>query len=469
MFLKKNIFTVLIFLLCSQRTFSQAEKQVIYTPEAFIQQIAQYHPIAKQADILVDKARAELLSAKGGFDPNMNVDASRKTFDGKNYYFYTNPELRIPTPIGIDIKTGLENNGGDFLNTDITRGRSSYLGLEIPLAKGLLMDKRRAVLQQAKIFQSQSEQERLAVLNDLLFDAYTDYWKWAGAYQLYGIYTKFLVIATDRLRLVRIAYTNGDRAMIDTVEAFTQVQNYQLQQSEALLKLNNSKFDLSNYLWLTDENPYQLPTQFVPDTIQFARTVVSKPLDEIIEQSAMENPLIKSYEFKLNSLEVERKLKFQNLLPTVNLRANLLNRDYYALNGFNTAFLQNNYRWGFEFKIPVFLRESRGDYLKTKLNIKETDLELANKRWQIENKILSYYNENSLLQQQLQTTQSIYYNYYSLLRNEELKFNQGESSLFLINTRETKVLEVLQKQIDLRIMYFKSKFATEWAAGILRF
>lgn len=468
MFSQKNIFTVLIFLLCSQRTFSQPEKQVIFTPEAFIQQIQLYHPIAKQADILVDKAKAGLLSAKGGFDPTVNVDASRKTFDGKNYYYYTNPELKIPTPIGIDIKTGLENNGGDFLTSEVTKGKTSYLGIEIPLAKGLLMDQRRAVLQQAKIFRSQSEQERLAALNDLLFDAYTDYWEWAGAYQLYGIYSKYVDIANDRLRLVRIAYNNGDRAMIDTIEAFTQVQNYQLQQSDALLKLNNAKFELSNYLWLPDDNPYQLPRQYVPDTIQFAMTVVPQQLDVLIEQSARQNPVIKSYEFKLNSLEVERKLKFQSLLPTVNIRANLLNKDYYALNGIDVALLRNNYRWGIEFKIPLFLRESRGDYLKTQLKIKETDLELASKRWQIKNKILGYYNENNLLQQQLQTTQIIYNNYYSLLRNEELKFNQGESSLFLVNSRETKVLELLQKQIDLRIKYFKSKYATEWAAGLLQ-
>ena len=95
-------------------------------------------------------------------------------------------------------------------------------------------------------------------------------------------------------------------------------------------------------------------------------------------------------------------------------------------------------------------------------------MQLINKRWQIENKIRTYYNENILLMQQLQTAQSIYNNYSSLLRNEELKFNQGESSLFLINSRETKVLELLQKQVELRIKYFKSRYAIQWSAGLLR-
>ena len=468
MFNQKNILVLAILLSWSRLGFSQADKEILFTSEAFIEQIRLYHPIAKQANIQVKIAAAELLSARGGFDPFMNVDANRKTFDGKNYYNYSNPELKIPTAIGVDVKTGIENNGGNFLNPEITSGRTSYLGLDIPLAKGLMMDKRRAVLQQAKIFRSQSEQERLVVLNDLLFNAYTDYWQWAGAFQLYSVYSKFVDVANNRLRLVRIAYDNGDRAAIDTIEAFTQVQNYQLQQSEALLQLNNTKIELSNYLWLPNDNPYQLPLQYAPDTIQFAMNIAPQELEELVEQSAQQNPLIKTYQFKLNSLEVERKLKFQSLLPTVNLNANLLNRDYFVLKGYDAMLLQNNYKWGIQFKLPLFLREGRGEYRKTQLKIKETDLEFARKRWQIENKIRSYYNENILLQQQLQTTQSIYNNYYSLLRNEELKFNQGESSLFLINTRETKVLELLQKQVELRFKYLKSRYAIEWAAGLLR-
>ena len=69
----------------------------LYTPEAFIQQVKQFHPVAKQAAIQVEKAKADLQTARGGFDPSFNFDASNKTFDGKNYYYYNNPELKIPT------------------------------------------------------------------------------------------------------------------------------------------------------------------------------------------------------------------------------------------------------------------------------------------------------------------------------------------------------------------------------------
>lgn len=459
-------FMLMVSVLFVGKIFSQTTKQEIYALDSFIAQIKKYHPIAKQADIQVDKAAAELLSARGSFDPTIALDASRKTFDGKNYYFYTNPELGIPLPVG-NIKTGIENNGGDFLTSETTKGRTSYLGLEIPLAKGLLLDKRRAVLQQAKLYRSQSEQERLTILNNLLFDAYTIYWQWAGSFQQYKLFSQFTEIASNRLRLVRIAYKNGDRAMMDTVEAFTQLQNYQLMQTDAMLRWNNAKLELSNFLWLNNDSSYFLPDNYVPETLQFSANNAQQ-LEDVLAKSAEQNPLLRAYDFKLNSLEVERKLKFQSLLPYISLKANLLNKDYYALKNVSTDFIQNNYKWGIDFKIPIFLREARGDYKKAQLKIKETSLEFINKKQQTTTKIRSYYNDFTALSQQLVITQTMYGNYQALLKNEELKFTQGESSLFLVNSRETKVIELLQKQIELNIKYYKAKYAVEWAAGLLK-
>ncbi len=461
----KALLVVAVYLVSTYAAFSQTSKQDFYTLDSFIAQIKQYHPVAKQADILVDKAAAELLSAKGSFDPTFALDASRKTFDGKNYYYYTNPELGIPLPIG-NIKTGIENNGGDYLTTEVTKGKTSYLGVEIPLAKGLMLDKRRAVLQQAKLYRSQSEQERLTMLNNLLFDAYTTYWQWAGSFQQYQLFSQFTEIATNRLRLVRIAYNNGDRAMMDTVEAFTQLQNYQLMQTDALLKLNNTKLELSNFLWLSNDSSYYLADSKVPENLHFNATN-AQLIEDVLAKSAAQNPLLKAYNFKLSSLEVERKLKFQSFLPYVSLKANILNKDYYALKNVSTNFIQNNYKWGIDFKIPIFLREARGDYKKAQLKIKETNLEFINKKQQINTKISTYYNEFSALAKQLVIVQTMYSNYQALLKNEELKFTQGESSLFLVNSRETKVIELMQKQIELNIKYYKAKYAVEWAAGLL--
>ncbi len=459
-------FLLIIFFTTIAYSDAQDKSTQVFTVDEFIKQVKQYHPVSKQADIAVEKADAALLSAKGNFDPAIAFDASRKTYDGKNYYFYTNPELNIPLPVG-NIKTGIENNGGDYITSEITKGKTSYIGLEIPLANGLLLDKRRATLQQAKLFRSKSEQERLLILNTLFLESYLAYWSWAASYQQYTAYTKFTEIANNRLRLIRIAVTQGDRAVVDTVEAYTQLQTYQLMQAEALLKLTNAKLELSNYLWFENYSSYQLPDTYLPDSLNFNNAATYQNAEELIAESTFQNPALKVYDFKLSSLEVERKLKRQELLPYFSLKANLLNKNYYALKNLSTNFIQNNYRWGVDFKIPLFLREARGEYKKAQLKIKETNLELIYKRRQTENKIRSYYNELIALAGQLQTAQSMFNNYQSLLRSEELKFGQGESSLFLVNSREIKVIELLQKRIELASKWYKAIYLLEWAAGKL--
>ncbi|HAK11122.1 MAG TPA: hypothetical protein DIW54_14525 [Chitinophagaceae bacterium] len=436
--------------------------------DAFIAQVKQNHPVAKQASLQVAIAEAALLTARGNFDPTLQGDFERKTFDKKNYFNYWNPELKVPTWIGADIKYGLESNSGTFLNSESTAGNTSYFGIEMPVARGLLMDKRRAAVLQAKQYRNMSEQERLKMLNDLLFDAYVSYYTWAGSYQLFNTYNRFLQIANERLRFVRIAFQNGDRSPMDTLEAWTQVQTFRARQAEAFMRLNTSRLDISAFLWLDQDSAVLLSDRFYPDTTKFNQYANAEPMESLITQAMIGNPSLRAYDFKLNSLEIERKLKFQSFLPYVDLKYNLLNKDYYAFKNFGGNLLENNYKYGLDFKIPLFLREGRGDYRKAKLKIQETKLELNNKRWETELKVRNYYNETFQLQNQLDQYQQNYVAFNTLLRNEELRFTNGESSLFMINSRENKVMETQEKLVELRIKYFKSYYAIQWAAGILR-
>ncbi len=440
----------------------------VFTIDQFIEMVRANHPIMKQAGLRIQQADADLLSAKGGFDPLVGMDAKRKTFDGTNYYYYTNPELKIPTWIGADIKAGIENNGGQYITSEASAGQSSYLGIEMPLAKGLLMDKRRATLQQAKIYREQSEQERLNMLNNLLFDAYQAYWQWTGRFQLFNIYSRFVEIAKDRYRLVKIAFREGDRSSVDTVEALTQVQQFQLMQSDALLQLTNAQLDLSNYLWSENDSLFMLPASFKPDTVQFVRYKDLPPAEDLLQRANRFNPQLRIYDFKLNALDVDRRLKRQQILPSIDLKANLLNQGHNVFKGWNAGLFENNYILGLGIKMPLFLREGRGDYKKSLLKIRETRYEQQYKRVEVENKVRSYLNETTQLQQQLGLMQSALNNYQVLLNAEYFRFQNGESSLFLINTRENKLIETAEKLISLRVKYLKSRYGIDWSAGLLQ-
>jgi hypothetical protein len=59
-------------------------------------------------------------------------------------------------------------------------------------------------------------------------------------------------------------------------------------------------------------------------------------------------------------------------------------------------------------------------------------------------------------------------NFEKLLKAEETLLLNGESSLFLINLRENKVLETQKKLIELKTNYYKTIYTLQWATGVLR-
>ncbi|MFZ4058207.1 MAG: TolC family protein [Ferruginibacter sp.] len=448
---------------------SNLDSNVIFTADEFIQVVKSFHPIVKQAALNVQMAKAAKLSARGAFDPSIYINSDQKTFDGKNYYTYTNPELKIPTWYGIEVKAGLENNGGLFLNDEVSAGKTSYLGVSVPVAKNLTMDRRRAVLKQASLFVQQSDAERLNTINDILYDAYVAYYEWANRFQQYEIISTAVAVNQARFNLVKIGYRQGDRPAIDTVEALAQLQNFQFLQSEALVKFANAGVDLSNFLWLENDQPFTLPNTTIPEVFANASLNNVVPLlDELLLNAKLSHPKLAMTNFKIKSLTVEKQLKFQSLLPMVNLKANLLNKGYNVFKGANAAFFQQNNKFGIDIGMPLRLSEGRGEYRRAKLKIKDAGYDLSLQQVQIANKVRYYYNEMTALRNQVNIMEAALKNYQTLLRGETTRFNSGESTLFVLNSRENKVLETQQKLVELQNKYSKSLVAMQWAAGQLR-
>jgi outer membrane protein TolC len=443
----------------------------ILSQEAFLEIVRTYHPVARQGNLLVDRAKAELTAARAGFDPLLYSSAERKTFDGKNYYDWIHTELKIPTWYGIELKAGFEENLGDLLNSEVTPGQSSYLGVSVPIAKNLVMDKRRAVLQQARVFREQSKAERLLLINDLLFDASYAYWSWVREYMVYRVLSEAVTVNETRLRLVTIGYQQGDRPAIDTTEALAQLQSFELARNDAWLRFRNAGLDLSNFLWRANDTPFYMPPTVIPDTAWTAKNLSELPvpvLDQLVQVAMETHPKLQSYDFKLQLLDIDRRLKFQDMLPLLNVKYNILNSGYNVFKDASWGYYENNYKFGFDFGLPLRLSQGRGQYRAARIKIEETTLDLAQTRLGIENKVKNYFNEVVVLQKQVRIAEDNYENYFKLFRGEETRFRIGESSLFLLNQRENKLLESRQKLVELKTKLFISYTGLQWATGQMR-
>lgn len=465
--MNKIIFLLLI--LCTQALVAQDSVHTLSARQV-MEIVKRYHPVALQAGILVEQAKADIVSARGQFDPVFENEAAQKTFEGTAYYSYNRPEISIPTWFGIEVKAGLEYLSGNRTDPVDTKGESSYLGISIPLAKNLLMDKRRAALQSAKIFRQASVAERRNMLNQLMLDALKSYWSWVKEYQLYQVMNEAVAINESRFRWVRSAYQLGDRAAIDTTEVLAQWQQFELLRSQAWLNFQNAGLELSVYLWTAGAQPYELPSNIIPQEPLRDISVMNQPvpvLNELLNAAVSNHPELRLYQYKLQALNIERKLKFQELLPVVNFRYNQLGRGYDVWKTATSPYFENNYRYGLSISIPLRLSQGRGEYKKARLKINYAELELEQKKRQVENKVRSYFNELLALKEQVKWQEQSWRNYLQLQRAEELRFRSGESSLFLVNARETKALEALQKLLELKAKYFVSENTVRWAAGNL--
>ena len=453
-----KLITLLLLLPCMLRVVAQEK---ILSADELISIIIKHHPVAQQAAIDVRIARADILSGRGAFDPQFISETYRKEFGGLTYYDQRAFEVQVPTWYGIDLFAGKENITGSRVDLEKTLGSITFMGFSIQPLQNLFMDKRRAVLLQAQNMHQLSEVQRRIVVNDLLQDALYSYWDWWEKYHVQKIMRAALSNAEKRLALVRAVFQLGDRPAIDTLEAYTQVQSFQIKLSEAYQNLLKANFQLSTFLWIGKSPQTELPFDVIPQDYKQVKPFI---LEELLHVTNS-HPQVIQYDYKLKELQIDKKLAFQSLLPDVKLKYNQTGYD--LAKTINGAWFNNNYRFGMSVSMPLRLSEGRGEYQKAKLKIESTGLEQANKSVQLHALVKQYYTEWKQTETQLSLQTELMANTRLLQKGEEIRFNNGESSLFLINSRELKTIEAEQKIIELRAKAQKAAVGVKWSAGLL--
>jgi outer membrane protein TolC len=460
----KKLFLYIVFALLTKVISAQS----VFTPEQFIWFVKQYHPVVKQADLLKTQGENTIQRARGNFDPYLFTYFDNKQFDDKEYFRILNTGLKVPTWYGIELKTGFDQNRGIFVNPEnnLPLGGLWYGGISVPIGQGLFIDNRRAQLKQAKIYAESTEAERKAILNDLYFEAIKQYWKWVEVYNQLKIYEESVELAQTRFEGVKQSFIFGDNPAIDTLEAYIQVQTRQMGKNQYELLYKNAKLELSNYLWFENNTPLEITDSLVPinyTSIPNVTTIPQDSITKILTQIEATHPLIQLYDYKLQSLEIERKLKTEMLKPKLNVNYNLLNEPIGS--NYLSQLSPQNYKWGIEFSFPILLRQQRGELKLTGVKILDTEFNQQQKILEVKNEIQQYFNEQENLSKQITLFNSAVNNYQQLLEGEKQKFSLGESSLFLVNSREIGFIDAQVKLIELISKYEISKVGVIWASG----
>jgi hypothetical protein len=254
---------------------------------------------------------------------------------------------------------------------------------------------------------------------------------------------------------------------MDTLEAYVQNQNRLLQFTESKLEVIKSRIALVAFLESRDENRVAILNETVSPSINFKNELAPFRSGTLLYTKLEEHPELALYANKGESLRIEEKWKTEKLKPKLNVEYHFLNKDFSE--GLPSYFSTNNYKWGAEFSMPLFLREARGDLKVQRIKIEENNLNTEWKRNQLEQKTLALEvaYTNTLSQQELADSNAKLYE--RLLQAENTKLFNGESSLFLVNQRENSYFENAIKAIELdrKVQQVKIDQSALWVLNYL--
>ncbi len=421
----------------------------------FLGYVKKFHPLVKSANLDISAAEANLMMARGAFDPKIEVDFDEKKFKDTEYYSILNSSFKIPTWYGVEIKAGFDTADGRYLNpqNNLPEDGLASVGISVSLAQGLLINQRMADLRKAKILIRLTEAETILAAVDVIYDASVAYFNWVQYFNEVRLYENYLANSQVRYNGIVSLIEQGDKPAIDSIEAAISIRNRKLNLEEAKLKLLKSKLQVSNFLWLDNSIPIELQEAITPEVNVIESVEASLEIVDLTQETPSfdGHAKITVLQKEIELLEIDRKLKSNMLLPKIDLGYSLISENQ---NFDSDRF--DDYKIGLNFSFPLFLRKERGSLQITKFKLEQAGFKLDLERTQLKNKIDAQRQEISSLQRQKDIITDLVSDYNSMLNSEERLFSFGESSLFLINTRENNVVSAQLSKINLEARFLES-------------
>ena len=419
---------------------------------SFLQEVKATHPLALRAATVAEVGERQFQAARGNYDPVLKSEVDGKFFQGKQYYTVSKSEVKQQLFTSQYVIAGYEYGRGLLLDPQATTPQFGlpYVGVEMSLLQGLVIDKRRADVLKAGYYRNYYQLEGTSQLNDLLFDGSLAYYNLLYSKKQFSLNSFFVDLAAQRLVALTELTDVGERPAIDTTEAAILLQGRDLDRQMSRADFNKAINDLRFFLQGSGR-PVDVELQPV-DSIEVCFENALGYFEAIVNQDLKQNPLLQQYAAKRGILETETRLKREQIKPKLDVSYNFLNGSVAADQlYFGTA----NYKYGASFSFPLLARNARQEHRIAKLNMMSNEFDFQTKESQLNFKRRALFENGRLLIAQVTTARRAVAYSKLLVEAERLKFMNGESSLFLLNTRENKWLESELKLADYEYKFLR--------------
>lgn len=460
-----RFFLLHISILITSFGFGQASLLPAYND--FVTVVLQNNPLAKRANNEKIYGSLQLKAARGNYDPTIEGSYNQKQFNGSNYFTTLSSEIKQPLFTNQYLKFGYDYGIGPNVNPEFYTPSQGlpYLGFELGVLQGLIIDKRRADVLKSRAYLNYYSAEQQIQINNLLFESSQRYFEWLFSAKQIALNNYFMDAAKKRLVGIEALANIGERATVDTIEAAIFYQTRLLDLQNALMENQKSTNELAAFIWQNNSPSTIINNYQAVDSLEAYYEKAKLVLSENLNLLNVQNPILTKYTAYQKVLDTEVRLKKEMIKPLLNVKYNFLSSGANP----NPVFSNNNYKWGLNMSFPLLLRNPTNEYKMSKTISQNNSLEFQTKSNDLNFKVNALKQTISILSQQLLNAErSVSYSKL-LLEAEKLKFDNGESSLFMLNTRENKLLDTELKLAEYKLKFIKTVLNIIYLNGNLNY
>ncbi len=410
-------------------------------------------------------ADADLLSARGSFDPSIKGEGLSYATGGYSGNYggaYVEQPLQF---YGSKVVGGYRIGDGTFPIYDNyyetnSQGEAQF-GVEVPLLRDGPIDRRRANIGRSEAGQTIADSMVELRRIELARAAAMTYWDWTAARNKVKVYRRLLDVAKERDRQIAERVRKGDLPEFDRTDNQRAVLQRQAQFLSAERAVRSSEFNLGLFFRDADGRPINVSTMRSLDRIPVPMFDSFSALEASYEAALKARPEFKAIDGQRKQNELELTLARNQILPRLDLRV-------YSAKDFGTGEEKREeaeLKGGLRVEIPLRTRtqEGRIDFYEAKqrkLEFTETFL-----KERIRADVQDALNGVDIARKRVDVTVQEVVASRDLAKGELTRFNLGDSNLIFVNLREQNAADAEIREIEALQDYQKACVAFEAAVA----
>lgn len=390
------------------------------------------------AEAKVREAQAKRMAAFAAFEPRLDLASEGKDYGNDLQYRLDRAEARVGLPGGIDLVGGAAQATGAFINPERKTPVEGLvnLGISAPLGGALIFSDRQYAWNAASRDLEVEQAKRDRVERKLRLEAVKVYTFWQAQVEVQSAVDEAVAVAEERLRLVREAFRLGERSEMDTLEAYLSWVDRRTDASKQQSFSAAARANVERMLRGADDVEADL-SGVQPD----ARPVllVNSPLASPETQSLNGVPELAMVSSVLRRERLAVTTAWAQWLPAPYV-------DYRMLQWGGSTWNPEAVQWKVGLALPLFNQKARADLAGAQARLRAAEANAASVQNEVQVLQRQLAQQVAALDSELKALLGAEAASYALLQQERRRFTLGESTMFILASRETKYLEAVQKR-----------------------